>query len=800
MRTDGVLKAAASLPWAIMPDKLDAIFDVLEFHAEGLKLSKEEIRARVGVEAKSGTPAVNRGSVAVLPLYGVLSQRMNMMSEMSGGTSTEQFGAQLDALIENPQVSAIVLDIDSPGGSVFGVPEVATRIRAARDVKPVYAVANGTMASAAYYLGAQATEVIASPSSLVGSIGVYMVHLDDTGELDQLGLKRTVVSAGANKAEGIGPLTPDARAHLQSIVDDAYAMMLNDVAQGRGVSPQTIEQSYGQGRVFSAQQSKAAGLVDRIATLDDVVNELITAKKATTRIRAAADPPALRLHQIAPAAALLSGGSVSGPFVLEIEPDLLAAAPRRELPPGRIEAGYPAAHAAFTPSTAAPKAQEHTVETPNTANPTNTGAAPSAVDAIAALEKANARNARAEAIGQLCTLAGATLADANAFAASDKTVEQVRQELAARASQPKPIAGLTSVVDREAGKPFGTLGDQLVAIAQYGMGGSLDKRLMGVQAAATGAGANVPSDGSFLIQQDFVVDLTKDAFNEGQLAADCSSTEVSASSDGLRVAYVDETSRATGSRWGGIQIYRGAEADSATAKKPKIGEWETRVYDLIGLAYMTERLLLDAAAMQSVFSQGFASEFAFVVDDEIVRGTGAGQCLGIVNSPALVTVTKETGQLAATVVAENISKMWARLMPRAKAGASWYINQEVEQQLQFMQIGTGVSAQLVYMPPGGFSGQKYGTIYGAPVKVVEQCSAPGTVGDIILANLRQAYQLVTKGGLQAMDSIHVRFINNERTFRWVSRVGGAPRLKSALTPYKGSASATLSDHVVLGTR
>jgi HK97 family phage major capsid protein len=438
------------------------------------------------------------------------------------------------------------------------------------------------------------------------------------------------------------------------------------------------------------------------------------------------------------------------------------------------------------------------VETPNTAVPT--GAVPSAADSLAALEKANARLARSDAIGQLCALAGATLADANAFAASDKTVEQVRQELAARASQPKPIAGLTSVVDREAGKPFGTLGDQLVAIAQYGMGGALDKRLMGVQAAATGAGANVPSDGSFLIQQDFVVDLTKDAFNEGQLAADCSSTEVSASSDGLRVAYVDETSRATGSRWGGIQIYRGAEADSATAKKPKIGEWETRVYDLIGLAYMTERLLLDAAAMQSVFSQGFASEFAFVVDDEIVRGTGAGQCLGIVNSPALVTVTKETGQLAATVVAENISKMWARLMPRAKAGASWYINQEVEQQLQFMQIGTGVSAQLVYMPPGGFSGQKYGTIYGAPVKVVEQCSAPGTVGDIILANLRQAYQLVTKGGLQAMDSIHVRFINNERTFRWVSRVGGAPRLKSALTPYKGSASATLSDHVVLGTR
>jgi HK97 family phage major capsid protein len=308
----------------------------------------------------------------------------------------------------------------------------------------------------------------------------------------------------------------------------------------------------------------------------------------------------------------------------------------------------------------------------------------------------------------------------------------------------------------------------------------------------------VPSDGAFLIQQDFTVDLMKDAFAEGQLAGDCSSTEVGANSDGLRVAYVDETSRATGSRWGGVQIYRGAEADAATAKKPKIGEWEARVYDLIGLAYMTERLLADAPAMQSVFSQAFTSEFSFVIDDEIVRGTGAGQCLGLKNSAALVTVTKETGQTAATVLAENIIKMWARLLPRAKAGATWYVNQEVEQQLQTMQIGTGTSGQLVYMGPGGLSGNQYGTIYGRPVKVTEQCDAPGTVSDVILANLRQAYQIVTKGGLQAADSIHVRFVNNERTFRWISRVGGAPRLKSALTPYKGS--NTLSDHVMLGAR
>jgi HK97 family phage major capsid protein len=212
---------------------------------------------------------------------------------------------------------------------------------------------------------------------------------------------------------------------------------------------------------------------------------------------------------------------------------------------------------------------------------------------------------------------------------------------------------------------------------------------------------------------------------------------------------------------------------------------------------MTERLLQDAPAMQSVFEEGFRAEFAFVVDDEIVRGNGAGQCLGLLNSLALVTVSKETGQAADTVQAENIQKLWARLLPRAKAGAVWYINQEIERQLQNMTIGTGTSAQLVYMPPGGLSGAQYGTIYGRPVKIVEQCSAPGDVGDVILANL-QGYKLITKGGLQADDSIHVRFLNNERTFRWISRIGGAPKLKSALTPYKGS--ATLSDHVTLEAR
>jgi HK97 family phage major capsid protein len=455
----------------------------------------------------------------------------------------------------------------------------------------------------------------------------------------------------------------------------------------------------------------------------------------------------------------------------------------------------PQAPLVLHPSTAAPiKAKEHTVNE-NTTAP-STGVAPDAT--------MQAEFARREAIGQLCALVNASAADANAFVASGKTADEVRIELSKRTPPPTPINGavnntasVRNVTDREAERPFASLGEQLSAIAAYGTRGAVDKRLLHIQAAVSGGSANVPSDGSFLIQQDFSVDLLKESMGEGQLASRCSTTEVSANSDGLEVAYIDETSRATGSRWGGIQIYRGAEADSATAKKPKIGEWTLRLADLIGAAYMTERLLADAPAMQSVFEEGFKAEFAFVVDDEIIRGTGAGQCMGILNATCTVSQAKESGQVADTVVAENIINMWSRLLPRSKPNSAWFINQELEPQLQSMQIGTGASGQLVYMPAGGLSASPFGSIYGRPVVVVEQCSAKGDVGDIILADLSQ-YKLITKGGVQGDNSIHVRFLNNERTFRWIARVNGAPKMKQTVTPYKGA--LTLSPFVTLAAR
>jgi HK97 family phage major capsid protein len=265
----------------------------------------------------------------------------------------------------------------------------------------------------------------------------------------------------------------------------------------------------------------------------------------------------------------------------------------------------------------------------------------------------------------------------------------------------------------------------------------------------------------------------------------------------LQIAAVNETSRATGSRWGGVQAYWGAEADSATAKKPSYRMMELQLNDVIGLGYMTNRMLQDASAVQSVFSQAFTEEINFLVEDALINGNGAGKPLGVLNCVATVSVAKETGQAAATIVFENIQKMWARLWARSRANACWFINQDTETQLNSMAIGVGAAGQPVYLPPGGLSQAPYATLMGRPVIPVEYCATLGTVGDIILADFSQ-YVGIEKGGLQSDSSIHVRFITNESTFRFIYRYDAQPVWNAALTPFKGT--NTQSPFITLATR
>jgi HK97 family phage major capsid protein len=315
-------------------------------------------------------------------------------------------------------------------------------------------------------------------------------------------------------------------------------------------------------------------------------------------------------------------------------------------------------------------------------------------------------------------------------------------------------------------------------------------------AAASGLSEGVPSDGGFLVQSDFATELTNKSFETGILASKVRTVEIGANSNGLKMNLADETSRVS-SRYGGIIAYWLGEAGLKTASQPKFRQLELTLQKLIGLFYATDELLQDATAITSIVNEWFSDEFGFKLDDGIVNGTGVGQPLGILNSPARVVVAKEAAQAAATVVKANIEKMYSRMTSGSLGNAAWYINQEVWPQLFNLSQAVGVGGQPVFLPANGMAGAPNGTLLGRPIIPIEQAAALGTEGDIIFADMRQ-YLAIRKGGVQSASSIHVRFLYDETAFRFVLRFNGAPIPNAPLTPYKGT--ATISPFVVLAVR
>jgi HK97 family phage major capsid protein len=356
-----------------------------------------------------------------------------------------------------------------------------------------------------------------------------------------------------------------------------------------------------------------------------------------------------------------------------------------------------------------------------------------------------------------------------------------------------------TIVRDEAEKPFASFGEQMLAVkAAASNPANADKRLLALnEKAASGGSALVGADGGFLIQSDFRAEILKRAHEVGVLSRKVQHIPISSNADSVVLPYVDETSRATGSRWGGVQVYRTGETGTATAKKPAINVMKTELTDLRGAAYMTDRQIDDASAMTAIYTQAFAEEFAYTLDNEIYRGLGGFECLGVLNSGALISVTKETGQLAATIDYLNLVNMLARLDPRSMGRAEWYINQDCWPKLMTMTFAVGTAGQPVFLPPGAASVAPYGTLFGRPINVIEQASTVGTVGDIALIDFSQ-YFVIEKGGLEGASSMHVKFFEHEQAFRWTMRVNGQPKWKTAVTPANGS--NTISPFVVLETR
>jgi len=338
---------------------------------------------------------------------------------------------------------------------------------------------------------------------------------------------------------------------------------------------------------------------------------------------------------------------------------------------------------------------------------------------------------------------------------------------------------------------------QVVASMCAPAGASVRARVTDEMRAATGLSEGVPADGGFLVQTAHATELLRMAMDASTLARRCRNIPVGATANGLTINGIDETSRATGSRWGGVRGYWLAEADEKTASKPKFRKMELKLKKLAALCYATDELLDDAAALGAVISEAFPEEFAWLIDDAIIRGNGAGQPLGILNSPSLVTVAKEAGQTADTIVYENIVKMWSRMIARSRRNATWYINQDIEPQLFTMALVVGVGGVPVYLPANGAAGAPYGTLMGRPVEPIEQADTLGDLGDIMLLDLSQ-YMTIDKGGVERAESIHVRFVYDETVFRFVTRVDGQPMWSSTLTP--ANSTNTLSPFVTLAAR
>lgn len=309
MRYEHIVRYVAGTPWAILPEKLEEIVGVLALRAAGGEFTAEEIAARIGKAPDRPVAPVSRGAIAVIPIHGTIAHRMGSMSDSSGGISAERIGLMMRQAHADASVGAIVLDVNSPGGTVAGLPELAGELLASRGRKPVVAVANATMASAAYWVAAAAAdELVAAPSALVGSIGIYAALMDLSKHLEQQGIAVHLLKAGKFKAEGFPglPITPEAKAHLQAQIDEAYAAFTRDVAKGRGVAVADVRDGYGEGRALTAKAALAAGLVDRIDTLEATIKRLTVGRAAGAGARAELEEPVVEgageAEPVAPAA------------------------------------------------------------------------------------------------------------------------------------------------------------------------------------------------------------------------------------------------------------------------------------------------------------------------------------------------------------------------------------------------------------------------------------------------------------------------------------------------------------------
>lgn len=330
----------------------------------------------------------------------------------------------------------------------------------------------------------------------------------------------------------------------------------------------------------------------------------------------------------------------------------------------------------------------------------------------------------------------------------------------------------------EAPKLFKSLVEQLCAVKAVVTEGRVDERLIQLNRynnAVLGGNEGSGADGGFGVQTDFAGLMVDSAVKDSQIIGLVDSYQITDGSNSVKWVDIDETSIAS-TVFGGVQVYWAAEAAEVVANNPKLSEKELKLEKLMGLAYATYELENDSSFINQLYTKAFTTAIRRELESCIISGTGVGKPLGILKSGSLVQVAKEGGQIADSIVWENISKMYNRILDKSKA--AWVMHPDCHEQLDFLSFPVGVGGVPVYLPA-----TQIGTVdvmRGKPILDTDNCSALGDLGDINFVDLSQ-YMLAYKGGVDAATSIHVQFLTAQNCFRFIFRANGMPKKTSALT-------------------
>lgn len=371
----------------------------------------------------------------------------------------------------------------------------------------------------------------------------------------------------------------------------------------------------------------------------------------------------------------------------------------------------------------------------------------------------------------------------------DEIVAKVQEQLKAE-SKGKQLGGQGQ---QENPSGFKSLGE----FAHCVIDGTKNTKLMNYidNCKSTGMSEAINADGGFLIPPEFSTALLTAMQEQAVIAPKCRNFPIN---NNLTLPFVNNTTQAT-SWTGGVTIYKPAEGIQKTGSKPAMAQCELRLYKMAALIYATDELLADSPiALETFLSTMVSTEMALTRDEDIINGSGAGEALGVMNSPCLVSVSAETNQPADTITFNNVADMWMRLYSPSRANAVWLINQDCMRQIATMSIAVGTGGSNVFVVNATTAIPE--RLFGAPIVWSPHCQTLGDTGDIILADFSQ-YLTTTKAGragIETATSIHLKFDYDETAFRFIFRCDGQPWWASARTPKHGS--STVSPFVALEER